>query len=408
LQSQGLSLNHIKNETESKQSAKQGDGSLAFFARQSEELTKQSAQMLYGRNFSLSATRIDNYYSCPYKYFLRNGLKLETRTPADFNALEAGNFIHYVLDNVFNEIKNSVGFKCIDEDSSCEMTEKYIRSYVKDVLLDFAGKNARFEYLFRRYKTDAMHVVLDMIKELGNSSFEPLDLELDMSSLSKTERGFIDRVDGYEHEGKLYLRVIDYKTRKKAYSFELSNILNGRDMQMLIYLFALKSHGVKKYGKEIEASGVLYVPAREVILSIARNATDEDIQKKRTNEMRRSGLVLNDPTVIEAMENGPHKDYLPVKTTKDGDFIGDSLVTVNQIELLSNHVSDMIKIARKNISNGVTECRPYYKSENDNACNYCDYHEICGFDEEIGDKHSYFIKKSDEEVWKELEARKNT
>jgi ATP-dependent helicase/nuclease subunit B len=229
-----------------------------------------------------------------------------------------------------------------------------------------------------------------------------------MSSLSKTERGFIDRVDGYEHEGKLYLRVIDYKTRKKAYSFELSDVLNGRDMQMLIYLFALKNYGAKKYGREIEPGGILYIPAREVTLSTTRNASDEDIQKKRTNDMRRSGLVLNDPAVIDAMENGPYKDYLPVKTTKDGDFTGDSLVTAKQIELLSKHVGNMIKSARKSISNGVTECKPYYKSENDNACNYCDYHEICGFDEAIGDKHSYFSKKSNEEVWKDLETGKST
>jgi len=404
LQLQGLSLNHIKNEDGSFTFSIIDDSSPGFFARQSEELSKQSAQMLYGKNFSLSATRIDNYYSCPYKYFLKNGLGLETRLPADFNAQEAGIFIHYILDNVFNDIKSGVGFKNIDASICCEMTEGYIKKYTKDILLDFEGKDARFAYLFDRYRTDAVRVVLDMVNELANSSFEPLDLELDMSKLSNTERGFIDRVDGYEHEGRLYLRVIDYKTRKKAYSFELGDVLNGRDMQMLIYLFALKNHGIKRYGKEIEPVGILYVPAREIVLSTTKNATEEDILKKRTAEMRRSGLILNDPLIIEAMENGPNKNYLPVKTTKDGDFSGDSLVTANQIGLLSNHVNKMIKNALENISNGVTECRPYYKSDRDNACNFCDYHTVCGFDEEIGDKRSYFGKKSEEEIWMELEA----
>jgi ATP-dependent helicase/nuclease subunit B len=53
--------------------------------------------------------------------------------------------------------------------------------------------------------------------------------------------GKVDRVDGWVHDGKLYLRIIDYKTGKK--SFSLSDIWYGMGMQMLIYLFVLKKSG---------------------------------------------------------------------------------------------------------------------------------------------------------------------
>jgi ATP-dependent helicase/nuclease subunit B len=241
-----------------------------------------------------------------------------------------------------------------------------------------------------------------MINELRNSNFIPLDLELDMSKLSDTERGFIDRVDGYEHEGKLYVRVLDYKTRKRAYSFELADVLQGRDMQMLIYLFALAKFGKARYNREIEPAGVLYIPARDVIISTARNASEEEIQKQRAGEMRRSGMLLNNSAVIEAMESSLEKEYLPVKLSKDGIFTGSSLASSMQLRLLSDHVNKMLQSARENIQNGDCECRPYYKNETDNACSFCEYHPVCGFDEELGDKRRFVSKMKAEEVWERL------
>jgi len=367
-------------------------------------LSGRAAQQLYGKDFRLSATRVDRYYLCPHKHFLYNGLRLEPRVSAGFGAAEAGNCMHFILDGVFSEIKAGDGFKNIGEEFCLKLTSKYINRYVHDILLDFEGKSKRFEYLFRRYQADMEHVVLDMVNELSNSNFEPFDLELDMSELSAGERGFIDRVDGFERDGKLYLRIIDYKTRKKAYSFELTDILNGRDMQMLIYLFALEKHGKARYGKSVEPAGVLYVPARDVILNISRNSSEAEIRAKRTGEMRRSGLILNDTAVLNAMENGTEKYYLPVKATKDGTYTGDSLVSPEQIKILSGHVGRMMQNAKDNISSGDTGYLPYYKNERDNACFFCEYQPVCGFDEELGDKRRYAGKKDTEAVWKALEV----
>jgi len=380
-----------------------GNGQTDVVVRPDKHLSAQAAERLYGKDFSLSATRVDRFYSCPYKHFLQNGLKLEPRVPAVFDALTAGNFMHYVLDGVCSEIKDGVGFGNVQEEGYLELTEKYIKKYIAEVLLDFEGKSARFVYLFQRYRADVVHVVRDMINELRSSSFEPRDLELDMSELSNTERGFIDRVDGYEHDGKLYLRVIDYKTRKKAYSFEMTDVLFGRDMQMLIYLFALEKFGHNRYEMEIVPAGVLYVPARDVILDAPRNASADEISKKRVGEMRRSGLILNDPEIIEAMEGSEVKEYLPVKTSKDGNLTGDSLVSSKQLKMLSEHVSTMLEDAKTRIQSGDITCIPYYKNERDNACSYCDFSAVCGFDEEMGDTRLFVDKKKAEEVWTALE-----
>jgi len=367
-----------------------------------DSLSKKAAQRLYGDKISLSATRLDRYYSCPYKHFLQNGLRLNPRTVAQFDASYAGIFTHYVLDGVFKEIKSGAGFKNTDEAMCQELTARYISKFVNEILLNFEGKNARFIYLFRRYEKDVVNVVRDMLDELRDSDFEPLELEMDISGLSKANRGFIDRVDGFMKEDILYLRVIDYKTRKQAFSFDLSDVLNGRDMQMLIYLFALQKYGSAWFGKKVEPVGVLYVPAREVILSVSRNATDEEVGKLRQRDMCRSGLILDDRAIIDAMENGETKKYLPVKINKKGVIEGDSLISRDNVMLLSEHVDNMQSAAETEILNGANQCSPYYKSAIDNACTYCEFFTACGFDEEAGDRRRYARKLKAGEVWEAL------
>jgi len=333
---------------------------------------------------------------------MQNGLRLAPRVAAEFDAPAAGVFMHYVLEGVTRDIKETVGFKNADEKLCRELTARYIEQYVHEELYDFEGKNARFIYLFRRIGEDAMRIVLDMLDELKKSDFEPLDFELDMTEFGAA--GVIDRIDGWEHDGKLYVRVIDYKTGKK--SFRLSDVMYGRDMQMLIYLFAVNEQGAARYKRSIVPAGVLYAPARDMILSAKRSATEEALSKQREDGLKRGGLILNDPSVIEAMENGGEKRYLPVKRTKDGDFTGDSLIDSEQVGLLSGHISRMLGGAAAEILEGDVDCIPLYKSESDNACNYCDFHSVCAFDDEAGDKRRFVRKLKSAEIWETLRSRK--
>jgi len=367
----------------------------------SSRLSPTAAERLYGREISLSPTRVNRYYSCPFQHFMYNGLRLKPRLPAEFDASVAGLFMHFVLEGVSQEIRNTVGFKKADEKTCLELTEKYIGRFVHESLFDFEGRNARFVYLFQRLEHDVKRIVLDMMEELKRSGFEPLDFELDLAELASSGlSGVVDRIDGWEHNGKLYLRVIDYKTGRK--SFDLTDIVYGRDMQMLIYLFALKEYGEARYGSEVVPAGVLYVPARDVILKAPRNAADEELGKQRDKELKRGGLILNDPIVIEAMESGDEKRYLPVILAKDGCLTGDSLVDHGQVKLLSDHVSRMLDNAAEGILDGDVVCSPYYKSDNDNACLYCEYRTVCAFDEEAGDVRRYVKKLKNDEIWKQL------
>ncbi|MFW2551536.1 hypothetical protein, partial [Klebsiella pneumoniae] len=71
---------------------------------------------------------------------------------------------------------------------------------------------------------------------------------------------------------------------------------------MLLYLFTLEGTGKRIYGKDPVAAGVLYLPARDLILSGSRKITPAQRQKEVDQKLRRSGMLLNDPTLLAAME----------------------------------------------------------------------------------------------------------
>ena len=376
-------------------------------------LSNDSVKVLYGEKLSLSPSRTDAYTACRYSYFLRYGLKLNERESAGFEAPELGTFMHYILENVAGEISKGVGFKNVTLEEINTLVDKYTDLYVSDKLGSFEDKSPRFIYLFERLRPSVRRVVADMVRELSKSDFAPLDFELGLGaggelppvrlSDGKNElliNGIADRVDGYIHEGKLYLRIIDYKTGRK--SFSLSDVWYGMGMQMLLYLFALEEYGTSRYGAEVVPAGVLYIPARDTIISANGNLTDEELDKEKAKTRKRSGLILNNTEIIAAMENSESPEYIPVSFKKDGSLSSDSLADCEQFKNLHKHVDGRLLEISNNLSGGKIEASPYYRGEADNACLYCPYVSVCRFDE-ARDSRRYLAKLKPCEFWERLE-----
>ena len=302
----------------------------------------------------------------------------------------------------------------MDNKTLREITDSFVARYVSEELNDFQEKSSRFVYLFRRICADAYRVVEDMAEELRRSDFVPLDFELDFANAgdmppvelgegmdSLTLTGIADRVDGWLHEGKLYLRVVDYKTGKKE--FELSDIYYGMNLQMLMYLFALASEGQKRYKTEVAPAGVMYIPARSPILNTDTNADDTQIASQRMKELRRSGLVLDDTALQEAWESGNEKLYIPIKM-RYGKPVPDSIASVEKLGVLNRHIEKSLKKMAAGLRRGSIAADPYYKSQQENACLNCDYFEACHFsDGANGENCRYTPKLKAEQVWQLME-----
>ena len=378
-------------------------------------LSRAAVRALYGDRISMSASRLERMRACHFAYFMEYGLRAKPREPAAFDAPQIGTFLHFLLENVTRDVLARGSFSRVGEAELHRLTNYYIEQYVQHELHNFQSRNARFRYLFARLRRTAYAVIDQVAKELRCSDFVPLEFELSFGDggtlpavvVSEPDGelrigGKVDRVDGWVKDGKLYLRVVDYKSGRKE--FDLSAVKMGLDIQMLLYLFTLQKEGAAHFGREIEPAGVLYLPARDEILSAERNITPERLQSEREKTLRRSGLLLAEPAVLQAMEHDsltePH--FLPLRVGRDGQLSG-SIASAAQLGRLGRYVEELLHQIAGEIRQGNIDADPCCRSEEDSACQFCDWADACHFrDGRDTDHLRYILPVKPEEFWDSL------
>ena len=350
-------------------------------------LEPDTVRALYGAVFQLTASRAETFHACRYQYFMQYGLRARERKPAGFQAPELGTFVHFVLEHVCREAVAQGGFGGLEKEALQALAAKYTEEYTKLYFRPAQLEDPRFLYLFRRLQGAVDAIVLDVAGELAVSDFQPLDFELRFAgdgALPPVQigdlriSGAVDRVDGWLHDGRLYLCVADYKTGRKQFS--LTDVWYGLGIQMLVYLFVLAAHGQDRYGHPLAPAGVLYAPARDVLLSMPRCATEAEIAAKKAETLRRSGLLLADKALLEAREHGEAPRYLPVKY-RDGVPVG-SVATAAQLGDLAAYVKRLLERMGQALRAGRVDAEPLYKSKTAGPCQWCPYGSACAFDRE--------------------------
>lgn len=380
-------------------------------------LSPEAVQTLYGERVAMSASRMDQYKSCHFAYFLRYGLKAQERKTAGFHAPEYGTFIHAVLEEVLRAVQARGGVAACSEDEVHAMTEAAVRRYGAAELGGLEHQSPRFRYLFRRLEKSVQAVVDNVIAELRASDFQPIAFELGFGSgkeLPPVEvreggvtlriSGFVDRVDGWAKDGRLYLRVVDYKTGRK--SFDLTEVWNGLGLQMLLYLFTLEEKGEQVFGTPPTPAGVLYLPARDAMISGSRDMDEGSRRRLLDRELVRRGLILEDGDVLEAMEHsegGPR--FLPLRVSaRTGKITGDALVSAERLGRLKGHTQAILHQICRELAAGNIDADPFWRGPAKNACLYCPYFQACQF-EEKRDHRRWIPSVKNSEFWAWLAQR---
>ena len=386
---------------------------------------REMISALYGERIRLTASRVDQFYSCQYAYFLKYGLRAKERRRAAFDAPETGTFLHYVLEHTIREITAREGGAagCSDQDAS-KIAHRWVQEYIDSMLGGLESHSARFRYLFRRLVRLLDEMLQNILEELRSSDFVPIDFELgvfprgdippvevELENGTLELAGKVDRVDGYIQGDKLYVRVMDYKSGTKA--FDLSDLWYGLNMQLLIYLFTVQDNGLERYRRriarslnEIVPAGALYIPARSVVPDAEREETEDGVRALREKALRRSGLILNDPDVLEAMEHDIVKSgrFLPLTVRKGGTVSSTALTSLEEMGKLAAHIRKTLEDMGRQLLDGSTQAKPYRKGPKDTACTWCPYASVCQFDAKLGDRARYLKKLSQQEFWEQMEG----
>lgn len=326
----------------------------------------------------LSPSRLEKYTYCGFSYFGRYILKLRQNKKAAFDYPEIGTFVHRILEIFIASRTHNGSFDDPTDDEIRESVEKMTEDYILSVCR--GNGDRRFKYICTRLKNTLFLLLRNICDELSGGEFLPVAFERKLNGdeivITSPDGarvnvcGTVDRVDEYTKNGKTYVRVVDYKTGATVFSKKALH--EGIGLQMFLYLFAL----CRKENKA--PAGVLYVPAS---LAPGRESTPEDAEntdaflKKR---FRRSGLLVADTDIVDAMEKGIQGIYLPAKLKKDETFdYRSSVATAEQLGKLKLSVEDYIGKLADEIIGGNMCVSPLKIDDNHNACRFCDMKTVC-------------------------------
>ncbi len=343
-------------------------------------LDRANAGELFSGNINTSYSRIENYIKCRFQYFCRYELDLSDDGAAGFSDMNTGSFLHATLE--------AAAKLAARDDFSEEETKRAIRSAAEKYICGVTGK-AMSELPKRLcHMTDylcgrAMVFAKRIRDEFAASSFRPVGFELPVGSAGGVDAikiedgqstvklfGRIDRVDAYDRgDGKLYLRVVDYK--KNAKKFDLEKISAGLDMQMPLYLFSLWENGEKYFGKEIVPAGVIYVeinPKAETVSS-GGEGDDKFAVSGVVTEAGEDGLDL-----ARAMEPELKGVYSPVKVTSDGK--AKNTIALDELVKLRQSIVNTVLGFAAELKEGLAYAAPTDAGGTD-PCRYCRMKAIC-------------------------------
>lgn len=335
----------------------------------------------------MSQTRLEQFVKCKFAYALEYGLRLNEQAKVNYDPRDIGNFIHKILEDYLRISKN----KPLKDKEKKELVDSIVDKYISDTCACMTFVSKRLLSLFERLRRNAHIFVKSISREMEDSDFIPRFFEMKISGREEADlpavriklsdgsevyiNGQIDRVDAFERDGKVYFRVIDYKTGKKEFS--LKDIEKGINLQMFLYLFAIIENK-EKFLALLDLSGELVPSATLYYLARLNTATHSELKSTQELEadvirhIERKGAFLDDSCVIQAISHSGDMSMFPVNTDlkkHKGQFF-----TLESLCEIEKSITETVKNIAEAIKRGEASAIP---NKELNACRYCRMKYIC-------------------------------
>lgn len=372
-------------------------------------LSKSEILDIYGERFTLSVSRLEKFIKCPFSFYMQFGLEAKDRKKYELSMPDLGSFMHKAI-LLYSKALSRDNMKW--KDATEEYCKEKTDSIVCGMLLDKDGQvfkdNSKFTFMAKRLKKVLYRTLSLLTLQFQKGNFEPYAYEARFGKsgiyppvivkLSDGQEiyveGVIDRIDMLVHEGKTYVRIVDYKS--SSMTLNLSEIYSGLKLQLLLYLDA-----VLEGDSSFIPSAVLYFKIDDPLIKAKGEVPEEEILKAIFKKFKMSGLLLKDQDIIKEMDSeiGKSSTIIPAGFTKEQEFVkGSKVYEKEEFDLLRSHVRSLIYESCEKISRGNIDIAPYKKG-NEVPCTYCSYASVCGFQNGIlNNKYRIINEIDDKEV----------
>lgn len=397
-----------------------------LFARADEgRIPPELAKALYlnGKVLRGSVTRFEKFRQCPFAHFAGYGLKLQERQEYRFRQKDLGQMLHAVLKEygelVCREYEGR--WQAVPQKRRLLICRSLVEKLAPRLQSEILMSRPDYLHLMSRIVGTALRSVNHLSAWAAVSEFQPAyfeeafghqgdEIRLKPLTLDRgyylSFRGQIDRLD--IHTGQPYFLLIDYKTGRAA--MNLFEVYYGLRLQLLVYLLVSQQF-FRQRGEERIPAGILYAFLRDPLISSPRRLSEEEIQGRLDSSLRMPGWVLADAELVKQID--PDSRYIKAVLKKDGEFDARTkkahyVRTSEEFDLLLSYVGWLLEETGNEILEGDIRIRPYRMKEKkeNNACLYCVYKEVCGFDPGIpGYEFRDLAEESEEELKRRMASQ---
>ena len=377
----------------------------AFKHYESKPLSRAIALALYGARLDNSVSRLEKFAGCCYAHFIDYGLRLEERKEYAFNPVDLGSVYHEVLQGYTDYlIANDIDWATFPKEESDKILNDVLTSCIDRYGDSILRSSKRNSYMAERIHRILSRTVETLKYQISKGRFKPAFVEMAFSSaegidqidlaLSEDEKdkisarmrlkGKIDRVDLYEDDENIYVKVIDYKSGNK--SFSLASLYYGLSLQLVMYMdVALKLQKKKAGNKNVLPAAILYYHVNDPIIEASEDLQPDVINQKVIKELKMTGLVSDDENILQLIDRdvNPKSDVIPVEFNKNGGFSAASKVaSKKEYDAITKFATGKLREFGNRILNGDISINPYEMKQS-GSCTYCRFRSICGFDAKV-------------------------
>jgi ATP-dependent helicase/nuclease subunit B len=363
----------------------------------SAHLQPDRALTLFGDPLEGTVSRLESFAQCPFRHFVRYGLRLEPRSPFRLDVMDLGNYYHAVLKHFVNRTQGRK-WRDLTPDEAEHLVDEGIDREAPLLRNEILLSTARNRYVLEQCRRSMRLFVRSLLVQSRFTRFEPMHAEVAFgdddgpvpafelplpSDRNLKLRGRIDRVDVATVNGQTLVRVVDYKSGGKT--LRLDEVFHGLSLQLLAYLLAVtEGAGAALQLNEPVAAAAFYsrllcTPKR----TDGPEQNDEPTGETFLKEFKMRGVFRSD--VIGSLDTSKLQGwsrFLQVyiaNSGKVGHQDKSEAVEPAMMQRLLNMVRQhLIRLAQE-IMQGRIDAAPI-ELRGQRPCRQCDFQAVCRFE----------------------------